>query len=1092
MVATLGIATANAQGGVTVSGRVTSTTGAPIAGASVFIAGMNIGTQTGDDGRYTFTVGAARATGQTATLTARVIGYTAQSTSITLTAGSTITHDFVMAVNPLRLGEVVVTGAGTSTTRERLATAIHTVDSSVVRRAVQPQNVVSALAGTTPNVDIRTQSGDPGASASIRIRGASSLSGTNQPLFVVDGQPIDNQTNSTSPDGVITSGLEGTVTQNRAADINPADIESVEILMGSAASAIYGARAANGVVLITTKRGHAGPTRWDIASTTTFDNPSTSIPLQRSYALGTGGVTATCSGDNCVPNVGGVPTPRSWGALIPAGTPTYDHSNEIFKTGETFDNNVAVSGGNDRTTFYISGGLTNQDGIVIGPNNKYNRLSARVKGSQQVTSTFNVGGNFNYIDSRGRYVQKGSNPSGLMLGALRTPPEFNNADYLTATGVQRTYRFPNATDLAALQNDINNVGIYDNPFYTAYVNNGNQSELGRAISNINMEWDPLDWLNVKYTLGGDYYNDWRLQTIPMGAGFDAAGNITRDDFNNLEIDHNLLATAKHSFSDNVDATFTLGQNLNSRRNRSTYILGEGLIVPTPYTLQNTSSYTPIENRSLAHIESYFGQLEFSLYNQLYLTAGLRNDGFSTFGQSNPRANYPKASAAWTFTNFLGNTDHTGVLSYGKLRLAYGETGKEPPFYAAVPGYSLSTTFGSGYQDVLTTLQGGYGGVVTESPLTNPNLKPERQKELEGGIDLGLFNQRADIGFTIYNKRSSDVILAVPTSAAVTGALSKYENGASITNRGFELTANVRAIQTKDVQWELGFNLGRNKGNVNSLLGAQFVTYNDQGFSGAIGSSTVGYAPGVIRGSDFARCGQGLTLPVTGLGSAVDIDAACGDAPAGALFLGPNGLPVNNPAETVIGDPNPKYTMGFNTSLKIGTHLTLSTMFDVRKGAQVWDGTRGALYAFGTDAFTLVRSSTTGQFGKNFYTNIYPVVAGPGVNVVPFTSLAAWQSWFTGQGGSGSPAQDQFIEDGDFVKWRELSLTYTFDSKLIQRWINFSSADVRIAGRNLKTWTSYQGLDPEANLQGAESLTQGIDYFGNPQTRSFVVSITLNR
>src|SRR5947207_5311067 len=256
-----------AQSGTTITGRVTSDVGAPLVGASVFIAGTNIGATAGDDGSYTFVVPSSRATGATVTLTARVIGYTARSVQIALTPGATINQNFALPVNPFHLGEVVVTGAGTTTTRERLGVTINRVDSSALRRSNEPQNVVAALAAKAPNVNVRTQSGEPGAGASVVIRGEASLTGTNQPLFVVDGQPIDNQTVSPATmatgvgSGSVTDRQGGTVTTNRAADVNPADIESIEILKGSAAAAIYGARAANGVVLITTKRGRSGPTR---------------------------------------------------------------------------------------------------------------------------------------------------------------------------------------------------------------------------------------------------------------------------------------------------------------------------------------------------------------------------------------------------------------------------------------------------------------------------------------------------------------------------------------------------------------------------------------------------------------------------------------------------------------------------------------------------------------------------------------------------------------------------------------------------------------------------------------------------------------
>ncbi|HET7613569.1 MAG TPA: TonB-dependent receptor, partial [Gemmatimonadaceae bacterium] len=660
---------AAAQAGTTISGTVTSEGGAPLPGATVLIQGTTIGTHTDDAGRYTIVVPASRANGQSAVLVARTIGYAARTIPITLTAGSNVTQDFALVVNPLNLDVVVVTGAGTSTTRERLTTTINTVDSSALNRAANPQNVVSALAAQAPNVEVRTQSGEPGASASIKIRGASSLSGTNQPLFVVDGQPIDNQTISTQSivtgSGTAQGADASTVAPNRASDINPADIESIQILKSAAAAAIYGARAANGVVLITTKSGAAGATKWTISSTETFDKVNTPDILQHTFVQGLDEAPAACGGVDCTVSR------WSWGPAAAPGTPMFNHAKELFDTGITADNNLQVSGGNERTTFYASGGLMNQNGYLKGPNNKYNRATVRLKGTQQINSQLKVSGNLSYIDTRGKYVQKGSNVSGVMLGALRTPPDFNNEDAYLPNGLQRAYRFPNASSIAAMQNAV----YYDNPFFVLD-NPGNRSELGRSVSNLNIDWTPLEWLNVSETLGADYYNDWRLESLPLTSANDVVGNVTRNDINNLEIDHNLIATAKHTFGTNTDLTVTVGQNLNSRRLRQTYAFGEQLIAPQPFNIQNTISPFVQEYRALRHIEAYFAQAEVSLLDQLVLNLGIRNDGFSTFGSANPRANYPKASAAWTFSNLLNGRDRTGILSYGKLHLAYGETGKE--------------------------------------------------------------------------------------------------------------------------------------------------------------------------------------------------------------------------------------------------------------------------------------------------------------------------------------------------------------------------------------------------------------------------------
>ncbi|HWJ23933.1 MAG TPA: SusC/RagA family TonB-linked outer membrane protein [Gemmatimonadaceae bacterium] len=1086
-----------AQAQVTIAGRVTAEGGVPIPAASVFLEGMQIGAQTNDDGRYTFVVAAARATGQTATLSVRVIGYRPASQPVTLTSGTPITRDFTLATNPLRLGEVVVTGAGTTSTRERLGSVINSVDSSLLKRSAEPQNVVSALAGKAPNVEVRTQSGEPGAGASIKIRGATSvaLGSTNQPLFVVDGQPIDNTTVSTDQGPTDFPGTGGTVAGNRAMDINPNDIESVDILKGAAAAAIYGARAANGVVLITTKRGRAGQTRYSLQSTTTFDQVTKYMPLQRKYALGgvdlasdafyAAGTPDACAtgqrGDNCRATY-----PISFGPLIPAGTPTYNHAKDIFDTGITADNNLTASGGNDRTTFYLSGGLMHQKGTIVGPNNWYNRASVRLKGTHQLFSKFNLGGNFSYTDARGSYVQKGSNLSGLLLGSFRTPPEFNNKEYLL-NGVQRSYRFPFPT-----ANTLTRSRGYDNPFFTLN-NPANTSELGRFIGNVNFDYNPLDWLNVRYTLGSDYYADQRIEALPFTASANPVGQVTRLDLNNLEIDHNLVATAKHQFAENIDASFTLGQNLNSRRYRQTWAQGQNLNAPEPFALQNTlNQQTPQEFKSLRHVEAYFAQAELDLYQQLFLNVGVRNDGFSSFPKNKKRATYPKAQLAWAFTNALGNTDQKGLLSFGKLRASYGETGREPPIYSNVAAFSLAGVFGSGYGDFIGASQSGNGGVTTPTQLYNPNLGPERNRETELGLDLGFLDQRADLGFTWYNKRSTDVILAVPVSAAQKGAIFQFENGADITNKGVELTFNARPITTPNFAWDFGVEFGRNRGRVNSLLGANFITYNNEGFTGAIGSATVGYAPGVIRGSDFVRCGWVAQADLNGDGTLDDVNAACAGAPKGAIYLDANGFPVVDPTDRVIADPNPKWTAGINTSIKLFGNLRLGGLLDIRHGSEVWNGTRGILYRFGTHKDTEIRDRAGKFLDIPGMRDRYKTAAGPGVDVVPFQTPTDWEAWFDNEGGGFGDVSAQFVEPGGFVKLRELSLTYTLNQRWLQDRLGFSSADIRVAGRNLHTWTKYKGLDPEVNLGGSEWLTQGVDYFNTPLTRSFVISVGLNR
>lgn len=1105
-----------AQQGATITGRVTTDAGAPLPAASVFIEAMNIGSTTGDDGRYSFSVPAARVRGQTVTLTARRIGYTVLSAEITLTPG-TVTQNFVLSATTLRLGDVVVTGAGTATTREKLGNVINTVDSTLIERSNEA-NVIQALAGKAPNVEVNQQSGEPGASSYIRIRGAKSISGTGQPLFVVDGVPMDNSTFATS------DATAGTVAPNRGSDINPADIASVEILKGSAAAAIYGARAAQGVVLITTKSGVQGPTRYSARSNFSWSKVSNGIPLQTKFGHGAPSSYGPLNGsadicfirqiENCVTagaawgpeltdaaytdaieqwlttaqaNGIAAPDPSQAGALYrqlyPGGVRAYDHFDELFTTGFDSDVTATASGGSDRTTFYLSMGRLDQSGIITGPNNWYDRTTVRLKATHRLRDQLNIGGNVSYIDTRGSFIQKGSNLSGLLLGSMRTPPNYNNRTYLDSVGQHRSWRFPNPSFSAVATSR-----IYDNPFFVAN-EVPNLSELGRVMGNVNISYDPLDWLAVNYTLGGDYFTDWRLEALPLGSGSYASGRVIRADLINYTLDHSLSATGTRTFSDNFSGTLTLGQNLNARRYRQNYTTGFNLIAPKPYALQNTTTWEPSEFRSLVHTESYYGQVTADLLEQLYLTAAVRNDGFSTFGEAERRHWFPKVSAAWVVTNAFPNYDPSGVLSFAKVRLAYGETGKEPEVYSTIPTtLTVGGSFGGGWGDYLNASQAGAGALYTSRSLGNTQIKPERTKETEGGIDLALFDERVDLGLTLYNSRSTDVILFAP-AAPSTGFTGRLENAAEIANRGIEATFNVRPITRPNFAWDVGVNYARNRNEVLDLKGAEFVDKSAGTFAGSYGSVTKGSEVGVIRGEDFVRCGRGLSVEGIGID---ETSGHCLGAPAGALYIGEDGYPVYDETDRVIANPNPRWTGSLRTSMTFAGKWTVSALVDHKNGGDIWNGTKGALYFFGTHKDTEVR-----DVERTFGTDYMPgkpgasgAVAGPGAGTAVPISYLDWYAGNIGSGFTGPSAQ--FIEDGTYTKLREVSVAYTLDAPYVNRLLGFTSVDLRVAGRNLVTWTDYTGIDPETNLGGAEVFVQGIDYFNNPQTRTWVFSVGLNR
>jgi TonB-linked SusC/RagA family outer membrane protein len=1059
----------SAQEGTTISGRVTGEQGRPISRASVFIEGMQIGTVTDANGQYSFTVPAARVTGQTVAISARIIGYAARHVRVALTPGS-ITQNFTLELNPLNLGEVVVTGSGTTSTVEKMGSVRNNVDSTLIRRSNET-NIVNALAGKAPNVEVSSASGEAGSSSFIRIRGIRAIGGTGQPLFVVDGQPIDNSTISTGPS------TESTVMSNRASDINPNDIESVEILKGAAAAAIYGARAGQGVILITTKSGRPGPTRYSLRSTITADKVNTDYPLQTTYGQGSGGRAAVCAAPGCRLSS------ASYGPKLPAGTPVYDHFAELFRTGRLLETSLTVSGGNDRTLFYLSGSRADQKGIIIGPNNFYDRTTVRLKASHRLTDRFNVGGNVAYTDDRGEFIQKGSNLSGLMLGSLRTPPEFDNSKYLDETyGLHRSYRYPRPT--ATSQS--NPVGRgYDNPFFV--VNKfENQASVGRTVGNINADYRPTDWLTFQWTGGADYYADERLEGFPLTSTnyANGVGGVRRADFTNLLLDHNLTGTVRKDFNANLAGSLTLGQNLSSVHFRQLYATGTALIAPQPFQLDNTiaSNLATDEYESLIHGQSYFGQATLDLWNQLFLTAALRNDGSSTFGKSKPRHWFPKASAAWNFTDRM---NFGRVLPNGKLRIAYGETGQAPGVYSTITGLTTGA-FNDGYVDSgLGTTQNGIGGLITSATKGQENLGPERSKELEGGVDLQLFGNFADLSITGYNSRTEGVILLTP-AAPSTGYLQQASNAGRISNKGVEVSLNLRPITRPSFAWDVGLQYGKNVNKVVDLLGIEAVDLPTGGyFSGAVGSAVKGSRVGVIRGQDFVKCGRGLTLD-----DGTDVDKVCGSAPKGALYIGANGFPVVDGTIRVIADGNPDWTGSARSTLTLWRKLTFSGLLDIKQGGENWNGTKGALYNFGKHKDNEIRDVQR-TFGKDFMParpGASGAVAGPGAG----KAVTIDQNWYQGDGNGFGAVSAQFIEEASYVKLRELSVGYTIDAPWLSRGIGFSSVDLRIAGRNLKTWTDYTGIDPETNLAGAEVAIRGIEYFNNPQTKSFVFSIGLNR
>jgi len=1075
-----------AQGSSTVTGKVTSEAGSPLQFATVSIGALGLGAQTDASGRYTFVVTSGRVLGQTAVLSVRALGYRPGTASITISSGS-ITRDFVLVANPLRLGEVVVTGSGTSSQREVLGNVTTTVEAVDIVKSSE-RNLVNALASKAPGVTVTSGAGDPGAGTSITIRGIKTLQGDGQPLFVIDGMPIDNSAQQT------TSGFGdggGAISSNRLIDMNPADVENIEILKGAAAAAIYGQRASNGVILITTKSGRAGPTRYSWSTSLNLDNVNRAYPLQRTFGLGNGGRTPACNFTTCAP--GAANRGRNWGPALAAGTVTYDHFGDLFRTATNLDNQLSISGGDASRTFFLSLGATNQQGIIRSPNNYMNRYNIRLKATQALGSKIKLGGNVAYIQNNGSFIQRGSNLNGLLLGATRTSPEFNQFPYRTDLGFHRAYRRPNPNGIQD--------PIYENPLW-AQNEATNTADVNRVAGNISLEYQPASWLRINYTLGQDYFTDQRLTSLPPGsAGAALTGQLTQGTITNLQIDHNLLATANKRFTPWLDATLTVGQNLNSRGSRTNQFFGQGFIgtgINTPNNLVSTN-FQAQNNESLTNIAGYFAQQEFNLYDQLYLKGLVRVDQASSYSADNRTNFFPAFSAAWNVTNFLGNRDQKGVLSYFKLRAAYGETGREPFPYqnlSYVSSAAQGTSFGTG---TANATQAGFGGLYTQGIRGATGLGPERTAEIEGGFDFAFFDQKIDGTFTYYDARSRDVILGLPASST-TGFTQLANNGAGINNKGIEIQINTRLIDRPNFRAELGLNWARNRSLLTTLGGAEFTNV-----PGAFtpSSAVVGQQLGVFFSSDVGRCRLGLTdtdnTVADNSGNNVNLNALCrtAGAPDGAMYIDADGFPIQDFANRVIGDPNPNWTGAVRVGITLYKKLTLSTLVDIRRGGDVYNGTRGALYQFGTWKGTEQRANCTPTgctgnelvFGESF---LPQPSFGPGKGRAVPIGENYYADGVGGGGGIFTGVSGPLIEDGGWTRLREVSATYSFGGAWLRNIFNLSSADLRLAGRNLLLSTNYSGIDPETNLNGSTSIDRGADYFNNPQTRSFVISVSLNR
>jgi TonB-linked SusC/RagA family outer membrane protein len=1062
----------------TITGTVTGKEdGLPIPGVSVKVQGTQKGTQTSSVGKYVIVVPSSA--------TSLEFSYLGFITQVLPIGSSSVIH-VGLAQDTKTLTEVVVTALGIKREAKALGYSAQSVKGDDLTRADQG-DVLKSLSGKIAGVQVTSSSGTPGAASYIQLRGQNSLTGNNQPLFVIDGNPIDNSQNySGDPSDGKNNLLQGATNSNRGADVDPNDIESITVLKGPAAAAIYGIDAANGAILITTKKGVIGKTQVEFNTGASFDRVNRLPGLQNQWVKGEGGVLAPYidqSRYSWGPNAKDV----AWtgvanefdrhGDLVMANNPSakvpfvpYTNLKDFWRTGSTFSNSLALSGGNDISTYRASVSNSYANSIVQLQN--FQRTSVTLAGTLKLSEKLKVSSNITYVTSDGNMPQQGSNTSGIMLGLTRTPISFDNSNgaskaddpsaFLLQNGLQRAYRHDGKK------------ANYDNPFWTIN-KNPYKTYLNRLLGNLQFDYALKNGFNAMYRIGLDTYNDNRHQYYELQSSAYTGGRIFDDRYTYRSLNSDLILGYTKRISEKFRFDGKIGNNLYGRKMDELYTQGDGLVAPGFNNIYNASAIKSANFITPYRKIGFYYALNLEYDNMLFLETTGRNDWTSTLPKGKNSFFYPSASLSFVFTELKGLKD-SEVISFGKIRGSVAQVGKDPGAFLT-KSYYVPTTFADGYTSGISFPSQGTAGYGLSNVLGNANLTPEKTTAYELGAQVQFFKNRLGIDLTVYTSKGNDLIVQAPIAGS-----SAYQaitlNSGSIRNRGIELQLTGIPIKSLDFQWSSFFNFGLTRSKVLSLApGTNQITLN--GFTGTVIAHLPNMPAGIIYGNGYTRDGAGNMV-------IDDRDNV--------------GYPVSNPnVQKELGNPNPKFLMGLgNTFTYKG--LSLYTLLDWKFKGDIWNGTRGSLAAIGTSDITNNRNTNTVFPGVSGHFNtagelVHFVGTGanrqevPGAGPANSTSVVLDEGWYKGDGGGFGYLNEAFIEDGSYVKLREVSLSYDF-AKLLRKGGNMPFVKGLSAGafaRNIIIWTPYKGVDPETSLTGATSA-QGIDYFNNPGTSSYGLNL----
>ncbi len=1045
---------------VDVTGRITSDTGEPLPGVAIIIRGTVQGTVSDIDGRYAISV-------DDSTDAILVFSFVGMETT-EVVVGNRSVIDVEMKPDIEQLSELVVTALGIERKKESLSYAVSEVKGEAIAEKSQP-DIIRALSGKVAGVNITGSGGASGSSTNIVIRGNNSATGNNQPLFVVDGVPFDNSLNNTTDPGDAASTYS-----NRALDLDPNDVESITVLKGGAAAALYGTRAANGVIIVTTHSGKSSKKGLEItvSSTVAFESIARLPDYQNEYGQGnfsngqyTFGSGATESWGPAFddPDLDG-----NGGLFSEGGRIVYtnhlgdnvpyqaypDNVKEFYQTGVHLENSVRITGGgSDISRFALTASQVDNDGFI--PNTGIKRKSIKIGGSTVLENRLEVDATVSYVNTHQDGILSGghSSLSTINRQTLFTPRSYDLGGFEfidPVTGAQLYHNFW----------DSPNWLIEEGPY---------NSDVDRIYGNVGLNLPVLDWLSISYKIGGNTYNDRRSQIIPVGSFNQREGRITDHSIFFSEVNSDFFVTASQDLSNDLNLRFIAGQNFNQRELDEDNIRGVGIITRGISRLSNAQSLvTDASRQTKRRIMGVFGDVTLSYKNYLYLNATGRNDWSSTLPEGKRGFFYPSVSTSFIFTEMLDIKNQ--FLSFGKLRIAYAKIGNDADPYLLETVNQVNPTSSSEPTTFSTNDLpfNGISGATIGNNLGNQDLKPEFTNEFEIGTELRLFKEKVGIDFAYYTKKTSNQIFSVQVPA-VTGFLTQTLNAGEISNKGFEIGLDATPFNLPDgISWNIFAAFSRNINKIEKLIDGV-----DQ----------------INLGVNLRQDDYGNVLKVGEPYGAIEGEMVQRDEEGNLLLGAATGLPFKSALSGIVGDPNPDFMLGVTNTISY-KGLSLGFLVDMRKGGDILALSTGYLRGFGISEETAENRDRTYIIPGFLANPADPTQAlrDENGNKIANNIPVGPQNFWSGAVSGINTNQYRFsaealIYDATVYRLREVSLTYQIQGSLLSN-LPFGSASITFIGRNL--WflaPNLPHIDPEVSTYGAGNA-QGVEQYAPPTTKNY--------